>query len=108
MPRMADIPVLTADMFAARVKTDRVSAVVAFTAGWCEACRELDSLLDTLPARHPGFRFFRVDIDDTEPLAAQNEVTGIPAVLVFREGEERGRLTGRTAMTRLPEMLEKG
>jgi thioredoxin-like negative regulator of GroEL len=104
---MAEIILLTADLFTAEVKTARASAVVAFTAGWTDACGELEAHMTALADRHPGYRFFRVDIDDAEPLAAQNEVTGIPTALVFREGEERGRLTGRAAMGRLPELLQE-
>ncbi|MFH1707107.1 MAG: thioredoxin family protein [Planctomycetota bacterium] len=104
---MAEITLLTADLFTAEVKTARISAVVAFTAGWTDACRELESHMAALAGLHPGYRFFKVDIDDAEPLAAKHEVAGIPTALVFREGEERDRLTGRAAMSRLPELLQK-
>lgn len=61
--------------------------VVDFWAPWCQPCRVIAPILEGFAEQDRGrWRLVRVDVQDHPELAEPYEVTGIPAVLAFRDG----------------------
>lgn len=86
--------------------------MVQFVAEWCV----LETGGPFLPDRKERFAdrlpFGRLNVDESRAIAEKNHVKGIPALIVFRAGEELGRLPGRDAKTRerivsFPEQMAK-
>ena len=66
----------------------------------------LAPLLEQLAGHFAGrIRFFKVNVDEAPGLAARFEITGVPTLLLFSNGEVRDAIVGlappRTLLTKL-------
>jgi thioredoxin 1 len=69
--------------------------VVDFHATWCGPCQMLAPVLVKATEAHPGVMYLgRVDIDEAADLAAEQKVSSVPDVRIFRNGAEVGRFVG--------------
>ncbi|MFC1582240.1 thioredoxin family protein [Planctomycetota bacterium] len=102
---MSSITMLETDNFNEKVKDSRAKVAVLFTAEWCETCRDAIEEFRQASNAFKAIQFYSVDIDASEPLASQNEIPGIPAVIVFENGEETAKLVGVKAMEHLQKAL---
>jgi len=70
------------------------SSVVDFWAPWCGPCRTIAPILEQLATERSDLRFGKLNVDDNKRTAAAFRVQGIPLLVFFKDGVERGRLTG--------------
>lgn len=84
---------ITDATFAKSIK--RGVCVVDFSAVWCKPCKMLQPVLDSMAAKNANrARFFTMDIDKSKNTAKELEIKSVPMVIVFRNGEEVGRIDG--------------
>ena len=89
---------LDAESFASFISSG--SKVVQFTADWCIDCKRVAPLLPELEERFADrFQFGQLDVDAFRSIAEEHQVKGIPTFIVFKDGEETGRLHSRDAKT---------
>ena len=69
-------------------------AVVDLNATWCGPCRMLKPVLEKLEGEITDVKFYGVDVDDNEDIAAHFNVSSIPCVIVVKDGEEVSRSVG--------------
>lgn len=69
-------------------------ALVDFWAAWCGPCRTIAPIIEQLASEHRDIRFAKLNVDENQKTAAQFSVQGIPLLIFFRDGKERGRLVG--------------
>lgn len=84
--------------------------VVEFTAPWCFDCKRIRFSISDLEASFaPVFRFGELDVDEAREIAEEFGVKGVPAFIVFRDGEEQGRLLSKEAIdeNNIPLFLER-
>ena len=94
---MQKIEKLTAAGFPTAVRNGVV--LVDFFAQWHGPCHKQGDLLNALADRDlfpDEVRITKVDIDEAPVIAAKFEVEIIPTLVVFRDGEEVGRVVGCT------------
>ena len=77
-----------------RSGTAKGAFVVDFWAAWCGPCRMLGPLIDELSHERTDVRFGKLNVDQNPRTAAAFGVQGIPLLVFFRDGVERGRVTG--------------
>ncbi|MDD5556663.1 MAG: thioredoxin family protein [bacterium] len=97
------VPLTDAD-FDREVRGSAGAWAVLFSSPWCGACGKVAPRFEAVAARCPGGRFGKVDISAHPKVAAGLGVLGIPAIVFFRDGEERGRASGAVS----EEEIERG
>jgi thioredoxin 1 len=103
-------PILIVDelSFPDEVLAAGVPVLVEFSGAWCGPCRALEPVLQRLSNEANGrFKVAKVDMDDSPRLVAKYGVRGAPTVMVFVNGEERGRHLGLTRHETLAALLER-
>lgn len=71
------------------------TALVDFYADWCGPCRMLTPVLEQV-AKDVKDRaaVLKLDIDSAQETASFFQVTSIPTLILFKDGEEKGRVVG--------------
>ena len=72
----------------------RGAFVVDFWAAWCGPCRMIAPVIEELAAQRNDVRFGKLNVDQNPRTAAAFGVQGIPLLVFFRDGAEKGRVTG--------------
>ncbi len=85
---MKNVVELTETGFETEVRQAPGLVLVDFYAPWCGPCRMLAPLLDQLAAEFAGrIKFAKVNVDHAPTLAEDYQITGVPALLLFRNGQ---------------------
>ena len=97
----------TKENFAKEVLQYKKPVLVDFNAEWCPPCQALHPILEDLADEQDGFRIVTVDIDENPDLADEYNISSIPCVVVFKNGEETDRRIGLQSKKRLIKMVGK-
>jgi thioredoxin-like negative regulator of GroEL len=73
--------------------------IVKFDTTWCPDCKNLDRFIGGVIAEHPDKRWFAMDAEQFQEIAEQNEVRGIPSLLVYKNGRKVAHLHSKFAKT---------
>ncbi len=89
------------------VLKSEIPVLVDFWAAWCGPCRMVAPVLDEIAQEHEGkIRIVKVNVDEEPALAAQYRITSIPAMKVFKGGEEVRELIGAMPKQMIEQQLE--
>src|SRR4029077_14300193 len=81
--------------FPQEVLKSTVPVLVDFWAEWCSPCRMMAPLLDELAGEYDGkIKIGKVDIDQSQALAAEYGVRSIPTFLIFKNGQVADQFVG--------------
>ena len=84
--------------------------LVDFWADWCSPCHALTPHLEKAVAEYQGaLRLAKVEVDegDNMKLAGHYRLRGFPTVILFRDGEERGRFSGARSTVQIRDWLRE-
>ncbi|WP_210140444.1 thioredoxin family protein [Staphylococcus sp. GDY8P45P] len=93
----------TNDQFKNTVQSDE-PVIVKFEAGWCPDCKAMDMWIDPIVEKYNNYNWYTVNRDELEDAAAENDVMGIPSLLVFKNGEKLAHL--HSANAKSPEQVK--
>ena len=86
---------LTKDDFEKEVLKNKLPVLVDFWAPWCGPCRIVGPVLDKLSSEYTSkLKFTKLNVDDSQEIAARHDVRGIPCMIVFSKGHELDRVIG--------------
>jgi thioredoxin 1 len=101
------LAVKTAD-FEKEVLQSEVPVLVDFWAPWCPPCRAIAPTLDAVASEFDGkAKIVKVDVDDEPEVAARYGVSSIPALLLFKEGQQVGQLVGAHPKSTITTLITK-
>ncbi len=95
LPDLPAAPVYISDNnFEAALKKYENIAIDCW-AEWCNPCRMLSPVIDSLAREQAGkIVFGKLNVDENQKTASAQGIMSIPAVLVFKGGVKRGEITG--------------
>ncbi|MCX5439695.1 MULTISPECIES: tetratricopeptide repeat protein [unclassified Streptomyces] len=89
-------------------RSAEVPVVIDFWAEWCEPCKQLSPLLESLAAEYNGrFVLAKIDVDANQMLMQQFGVQGIPAVFAVVAGQALPLFQGAAPAEQIRETLDQ-
>lgn len=65
-----------------------------FYADWCPPCRQLAPVLEKFAGEQSNVKVVKVNIDEVQQLAARYQVSSIPTLLLFENGQPVAKHVG--------------
>jgi len=101
------VPV-TDNTFEEEILKSDLPALVDFWASWCAPCRMVSPIIEELAEEYKGrLKVAKLNVDDNINTPAQYGVRGIPALLLFKNGELIDQIIGAESKTKLVQFIEK-
>ena len=81
--------------------------VVDFFATWCGPCKMLAPVLEGLASEMEGkVKFIKVDIDQSLDLANEFQISSVPTMIIFKDGQKADQLVGFLPKERIQQAIE--
>ena len=81
--------------------------VVDFFANWCGPCRKMAPLLEEVESELTNVKFAKINTDENLEMAKKYQVSGLPTLMVFKNGEAVERIVGLMPKSSIITNIEK-
>jgi len=98
---------ITDDSFQKEVKNFQGLVLIDFWAVWCGPCQMLTPILEELSKEYPDVKFCKMDVDANQVIPQQEQISGIPAVKFFKNGEKVDEIIGAQPKEAFIEKINK-
>ncbi|WP_377889026.1 thioredoxin family protein [Alkalihalobacillus sp. R86527] len=84
---------------------DSQVTILKYEANWCPDCKRLDLFIEDIMKEHNDKKWAQIDIEQFPEITEDNEVMGIPSLLVYKNGKKVGHL--HSANTKNPDQVKE-
>lgn len=81
--------------------------LVDFFATWCPPCKMLTPVLEEISTSRATYNIAKIDVDENENLSMQYNISSVPTMLIFKDGEVVEKMIGYKNKEQLLEILGK-
>lgn len=90
------------------VLQSEVPVLVDFTAAWCGPCKAISPIVEELAVEYEGkAKVIKIDVDEFGDIAMKYGIMSIPALVVFKGGQEVDRLVGGVPKSAIANLIDK-
>jgi len=92
---MAKLFEVTDDTFEAEVLQATEPTLVDFWAAWCGPCRMVSPIVEEIASDYEdNLRVGKMDVDSNRQTPGKYGISGIPTLILFKDGAEATRIVG--------------
>lgn len=89
------------------LKSDK-PVLVDFWATWCAPCRMMAPTIESIAEEYAGrAKVGKLNVDENLNVTARYSIRGIPALILFKDGQVAAQSVGATSKDAVIKMLEK-
>lgn len=99
---------LTDGNFVKEVEDSPIPVLVDMWAAWCGPCKMIAPVIDQLAGEFAGrIKVAKLNVDDNQRTASRLNISGIPALLIFKGGREVDRIVGLAPKEQIAQRLQR-
>jgi len=104
---MADLIEITDANFQQQVLDSELPVLIDLWAAWCGPCRMVAPVMEQLAKEYAGrLKVGKLDIDSNPMTPAKYGVQGIPTIMLFKGGNQVGRIVGARPKEQFVSLVE--
>ena len=93
--------------FKSEVLDDKELKLLVFGAEWCGHCKVLRPRIMEYGQAHPELKICLHNVDEATVAAETFHITGVPCLIVIKDGQEVERHVGALSLNQLESLIEK-
>lgn len=105
---MGNVIEINDSAFESEVVNATTPVLVDFWATWCGPCRKLGPVVDEIAESYEGkVKFVKVNVEESLETAKKYSISGLPSLLIFKNGEAVERMAGLMPKSTIISNIEK-
>jgi len=105
---MSSLLVLTDGNFDSEIKKSEAPVLVDFWAPWCGPCKAVAPILEELQGEYAQrLTIAKLNVDENQAIPARYGIRSIPNMVIFKAGEEAGRIIGSRPKAELKKAIDE-
>ena len=81
--------------------------VLYFYTDWCGPCKQIAPIIEDLSTSYISIPIMKIDVDESTSLAAEHQVTSIPTLIFFKDGEYYKRINGTSSKLEISVLMSE-
>lgn len=94
--------------FESEVLQNETPVLIDFWAPWCGPCRAIAPVLEELAKEYENqIQIMKMNVDENPNTPSKYGVRAIPTLMLFKNGDVAGQVTGAVSKSNLKELIDK-